>query len=333
MAMASSSKFDLKSYAADRRILIEAKLEECLTNGEPAALWESMRYSVLGGGKRLRALLCLAAFEAVKNSSDSSADPQANSSQSLASLQPALACACAIELIHAMSLIHDDLPALDNDDLRRGKPTNHKVFGEAMALLAGDALLMLAIEILIDMTANKVDQSVLLSVAFELTRATGAHGMVGGQVLDMQLTGTGQARNTEAEPASQPDVQMLEAMHRGKTGALIRFSVWSGARLAGASDELLLKLTRFGEVIGLAFQIADDLLDVTGDATTLGKTPGKDAAADKVTWVQLFGAEGSRQRLAELEREGNQILGGCTPSMIGAQALRALLHYAIHRSN
>lgn len=324
MAMASSSTFDLKSYASVRRSLIEAKLEECLGDQEPLALWESMRYSVLGGGKRLRALLCLAAFEAVSNAGTARAGAS-NASALKTDLQPALPCACAIELIHAMSLIHDDLPALDNDDLRRGKPTNHKVFGEAMALLAGDALLMLAIEILIDITDAKVDRSVVLSVALELTRATGAHGMVGGQVLDMQFTGSGQNM--------KPDAQLLEAIHRSKTGALIRFSVWSGARIAGASDELLLKLSRFGEVIGLAFQIADDLLDVTGDATTLGKTPGKDAATDKVTWVQLFGVDGSLKRLAELEHEGSLILEACNLSTTGGLALGALLHYAIHRPN
>src|SRR5262249_49931511 len=155
-----------------------------------------------------------------------------------------------------------DLPALDNDDFRRGKPTNHKVFGEAMALLAGDALLMLASEILIAATPKEIDPAVVLSVVLELARATGANGMVGGQVVDLKFTG----------PKSSElyiDESTLESIHRGKTGALIRFSCWSGARLAGANAKQLENVNRFGEILGLAFQITDDLLDVTGDIETL----------------------------------------------------------------
>jgi geranylgeranyl diphosphate synthase type II len=268
-----------------------------------------MRYSVLGGGKRLRALLCLTAADAL--SSDA--------------LEVALPCACAIEMVHAMSLIHDDLPALDNDDLRRGRPTNHKVFGEALALLAGDALLVLASETVLDRTPSDVERSVVIDVALELARAAGAGGMVGGQVEDMAFTGLAQ------RPQQRVTEAMLESMNRRKTGALIRFSTWSGARLAGADESRLRAFTRFGEVVGLAFQITDDLLDVTGDAKVLGKTPGKDEASDKATWVRLCGVEQSRAKLAELEDEGKMLLSSAELTTGKAVMLESLLEYAIHR--
>jgi geranylgeranyl diphosphate synthase type II len=239
-------------------------------------------------------------------------------------------CACAVEMVHAMSLIHDDLPAMDNDDFRRGKPTNHKVFGEAMALLAGDALLMLANEILIEETPAKVDPNTLLSVVKELSIATGAHGMVGGQVEDMNFTGSFEQGHTNKEFV---DENILSSIHRRKTGALITFSVWSGARLVGANEKQLIDLKRFGEILGLAFQITDDLLDVTGDINTLGKTPGKDEAAQKATWVRLFGIDGSRQRLKELESEGLEILQSKNIENGSAPALTELLKYAINRVN
>ncbi len=241
-----------------------------------------------------------------------------------------LPCACAIEMVHAMSLIHDDLPAMDNDDFRRGKPTNHKVFGEAMALLAGDALLMLANEILIDETPAQVDRTVLLSVAKELARATGAHGMVGGQVEDMNFTGAFDQGHSNKEFV---DEDILASIHRRKTGALITFSIWSGARLVEANERQLIDLKRFGEILGLAFQITDDLLDVTGDINTLGKTPGKDEASQKATWVRLFGIDGSKQRLKELETEGLGILENNGIEIGSAPALNELLKYAIHRVN
>jgi geranylgeranyl diphosphate synthase type II len=305
----SESTFDFKTYTASRRALVEERLQNILDEHEPKVLWDSMRYSVLSGGKRLRALVCLAAAEAVSKSKDA--------------LELAMACACAIELIHAMSLIHDDLPALDNDDFRRGKPTNHKVFGEAMALLAGDALLMLATEVLINRTPSTVDRSTLLAVVLELTRAAGASGMVGGQVADMQFTGS----------SDQFTSEILESIHRRKTGAIIRFSLWSGAKLAGADDKQLNDLTRFGEILGLAFQITDDLLDVTGDISTLGKTPGKDEAAQKATWVRVFGVEGSKARLLELEDEGRAVIKESNIQPDSMKVLSALLEYAIHRVN
>ncbi len=172
---AQRNEFDFASYLEVRRKLIETKLAQYLPIATPERLWQSMRYSVLSGGKRLRALLCLSSAEAIIGFDQD--------------LEPFIPCACALELIHAMSLIHDDLPALDNDDFRRGKPTNHKVYGEAMALLAGDALLMQAIEILIKHTPKRIERSLLLEVVERLCQATGASGMVGGQVLDLTFTG------------------------------------------------------------------------------------------------------------------------------------------------
>ncbi len=313
---ASNSTFSFKAYTSDRRVVIEKRLEQYLNVNDPEKLWESMRYSVLSGGKRLRALLCLAAAEAIRPGEDVG--------------DLVLPCACAIEMVHAMSLIHDDLPSMDNDDFRRGKPTNHKVFGEAMALLAGDALLMLANEILIEETPAKVDPVVLLSVVKELSIASGAHGMVGGQVEDMNFTGAFELGHTHKEFV---DENILSSIHRRKTGALITFSVWSGARLVGANERQLIDLKRFGEILGLAFQITDDLLDVTGDINTLGKTPGKDEATQKATWVRLFGIEGSKKRLQELECEGLNILQSNNIEAGSAPALTELLKYAIHRVN
>ncbi len=230
--------------------------------------------------------------------------------------------AAAIEMIHAMSLIHDDLPCLDNDDLRRGKPTNHKVYGEAMALLAGDGLLMLASEVLIARSDGDIPRQNLLEVALELSRATGPSGMVGGQVKDMQYTGS---------QGGELDLSIIESIHSGKTGALIRFALWAPAKLLGAPRKQLDSLWRLGEIIGLAFQITDDLLDVTGDATTLGKTPGKDEASQKATWVRVFGVQGAREKLAQMEREGEALIQDNSLDNSGKPVLLSLLKYSIHR--
>lgn len=310
--MVASIKLGFQEYLRGRQELIEKRLSSYLGADDPPRLWEAMRYSVLAGGKRLRALLCLASAEAVGGAQ---------------ALDLALPCACAIEMVHAFSLIHDDLPAMDNDDFRRGRPTNHKVFGEDMAILAGDALLALAFEILVNQTPQAVPPATLLEAAGALAAATGSTGMVGGQVADMTLTGlTGDA-------SKSIDLETLETMHRRKTGALLRFSTWSGAKLAGASTEQLAALSQFGDILGLAFQIADDLLDVTGDRKTLGKTPGKDEASGKVTWVRVFGVEESRRRLSELEDEGKQALLATGIDRSSLNALESLLDYAVHRSN
>lgn len=319
MQLQTKSDFDFESYLLARRKLVEDRLAIYLVDREPVRLWQSMRYSVLSGGKRLRAMLTLAAAEAIAASK-----AQADNGQSkvLDPIETVLPCACAIEMVHAMSLVHDDLPCLDNDDLRRGKPTNHKVYGEALALLAGDGLLMLANEILIEHTSKAVNPSDLLTVAQHLCQATGPSGMVGGQVKDMEFTGSDDTKF---------DIATVESIHAGKTGALIRFSLWSGGKLMGANENQLASLYRLGEILGLAFQITDDLLDVTGDAKTLGKTPGKDEASKKATWVRAIGVDGARQKLNEMESEGVTLIEESALDIEGAPVLKALLKYAIHR--
>lgn len=319
--MPASLAFDFETYHRERRDLIEQRLAQYLAETEPAELWNSMRYSVLSGGKRIRAVLCMASAEAashfLKDSSAASAT------------ELALPCACAIEMIHAMSLIHDDLPCMDDDDFRRGRPSNHKVFGEAMALLAGDALLVYANEILLQKSSEDIDKKRLIEVCSQLLIATGAKGMVGGQVCDMAATGVGKSDSAQAEELERT----LSNIHRKKTGALIRFSVYSGAALMNAPEPVLSKLEEFGELLGLSFQIADDLLDVTGDIKTLGKTPGKDEKSGKITWVTVYGLEKAQKKLSELEEKGKAILAKLEIPADKLQALTALLEYAIHRSN
>ena len=356
--MPAGLAFDFETYHAARRTLVEDGLKTFMSSDDPAELWESMRYSVLSGGKRIRAILCLAAAEAVALSISSAtqdslaASPGRHFSQAQSSVDKsaqaarlALPCACAIEMIHAMSLIHDDLPCMDDDDFRRGKPSNHKQFGEAIALLAGDALLIYAMEVLLKQSDLSIDRNKLISVAMEMARSTGAEGMVGGQVLDMSITGlASDAPLPRAKAAAQPnaptasqmssdDSLLLKKIHERKTGALIRFSVWSGACLLGASSQLLRSLSEFGELLGLSFQIADDLLDVTGNIASLGKTPGKDKEAGKLTWVTVYGVDKAKEKLLELEERGVTLLEQSSLSEEGLQPLRALLRYAINRSN
>lgn len=247
---------------------IEAALQACLQPAEPELLWEAMGYSVLGGGKRIRPLLCLFSCEAVGGARAA-----------------ALPAACALELIHSYSLIHDDLPALDNDDWRRGQPSNHRVHGEAMAILAGDALLALAFELIA--RPGDLPAQVQVQVMHELARAAGPAGMCGGQVLDMQ-----------GEKAVQTAEQIL-TVYRLKTGALIRAAVRMGALLGGADPRQLAALTEYGEALGQAFQLVDDLLDLTGSLDTLGKTPGKDLAQEKRTYPALKGMDAARTRAGE----------------------------------
>ncbi len=319
--MPASLAFNFETYHKERRDLIEEKLSQYLSETEPAELWDSMRYSVLSGGKRIRAVLCLASAEA---SSHFLRDASTETAAELA-----LPCACAIEMIHAMSLIHDDLPCMDDDDFRRGRPSNHKVYGEAMALLAGDALLVYASEILLQKSSDSIDKKRLIDVSSQLLIATGAKGMVGGQVCDMAVTGLGKIDARRPEELET----ILSNIHRKKTGALIRFSIYAGAALMNAPEAVLNKLTEFGELLGFSFQIADDLLDVTGDIKTLGKTPGKDEKAGKITWVTVYGLERAQKKLSELEERGKSILAELEIPAEKLQALAALLEYAIHRSN
>jgi geranylgeranyl diphosphate synthase type II len=334
----TSSTFDFSSYASVRRQLVEDRLGQYLTVKEPTKLWEAMRYSVLSGGKRLRALLCIAAAEAVATREKLSAAKVSDKSNALnatqydhALLEAVLPLCCAIEMVHAMSLIHDDLPVMDNDDWRRGKPTNHKVFGEATALLAGDALLVFANEILVSKTPESVKADVLLSVVADLAKAVGPQGMVGGQIYDLAFTGSAKEESNKNVYAS--DIVAIETIHKYKTAALIRFSAWAGARLAGADQKQLQLVDEFAAILGLAFQIADDLLDCVGDIRSLGKTPGKDQAALKATWVTYFGVDGTRAKLTQLEQDGLTLLDNSHLDHSCQPALRALLKYAIHRSN
>ncbi len=238
---------------------------------DPAIIHRAMRYSLFAGGKRIRPLLAIGAAEAV--------------SDAPAGIESA---ACALELIHTYSLIHDDLPALDNDDLRRGRPTCHKVFGDAMAILAGDALLTLAFEVLAKLEG--VDAARRIALVAELASASGTvGGMIGGQVNDLEGEG------------KFPTAHLLESIHRAKTGALLRASVRMGGMYAGASAPQLAALTSFGEHIGLAFQIVDDILDVEQSSEALGKTAGKDAQQHKITFPAVYGLERSRE-MAEQER-------------------------------
>jgi farnesyl diphosphate synthase/geranylgeranyl diphosphate synthase type II len=265
----------------------------------PIELHRAMRYAVLGGGKRLRPLLVYAAGIALG-----------------ANLDALDAAACAVEFIHAYSLVHDDLPAMDDDALRRGRPTCHIVFGEAMAILAGDALQALAFEILAD-AADIDDAETRLRMLQVLGRACGAEGMAGGQAFDLAAVG------------HRLDLAELERMHDYKTGALIRASVMLGALASGCRDtETLDALDRFGRAVGLAFQVRDDILDVEGDAAVIGKTQGKDAAADKPTFVSIIGMDASRDRLDELVGEA---LAAVEPLGERGNTLAALARFAVER--
>lgn len=260
-------------YLASQQRLVDHELERLVPaeTVPPETIHRAMRYSLFAGGKRIRPILCLEAARAV--------------SDATTGIETA---ACSLEFIHTYSLIHDDLPALDNDDYRRGKPTCHKMFGEAMAILAGDALLTLAFETLSGM--NSVPSSRKTSIIAELARAAGTvGGMIGGQVADLE--GEGKA----------PNAQLLESIHRAKTGALLCASVRIGAIYAGAEEAQLAAISGFGEHIGLAFQIVDDILDVEQSSETLGKTAGKDARQQKITFPAVYGLEESG-RMAEQER-------------------------------
>ena len=267
----------------------------------PADLHRAMRYAVLGGGKRLRPLLVYAAAQALGEDG-----PQLD------------AAACAVELIHAYSLVHDDLPAMDDDALRRGRPTCHIVFGEAMAILAGDALQALAFEILAEDTTRQTSPETGMAMLRTLGRACGAEGMAGGQALDLAAVG---------QPLT---LAQLEHMHACKTGALIRASVQLGALAAGGDADVLPALDEYASAVGLAFQVRDDILDVEGESTVIGKTAGKDAAAGKPTFPSIIGLDASRARLAELT---DIALRAIAPLGERGALLEELARYAAERAN
>jgi geranylgeranyl diphosphate synthase type II len=265
------SKFDLLAYLAERQGLVEAALDRAFPVIYPEKIYEAMRYSVMAGGKRLRPVLCLATSELAGGT-----------------IEMAMPTACALEMIHTMSLIHDDLPAMDNDDYRRGKLTNHKVFGEDIAILAGDGLLAYAFEHLA-IESQGVPTDRLLRIVAILGRAVGAAGLVGGQVVDLECEG-------------KPDVTLetLTFIHNHKTAALLEASVISGAILAGASECDVQRLLRYAQNIGLAFQIVDDILDITATQEELGKTAGKDLKAQKATYPSIWGLDESRKQAQTL---------------------------------
>jgi geranylgeranyl diphosphate synthase type II len=290
---------NLPAFFEEDRAAVDAALDRLMPgeNAQPPSIHRAMRYSVQAGGKRVRPILCLEAARIFT-----------------ADVEPVLPVACALEFIHTYSLIHDDLPALDNDDLRRGKPTLHKKFGEANAILAGDALLTLAFETL----ANaRIDPARRVAILSHVAASAGTvNGMVGGQVADLEAEG-------HAIQATD-----LEYIHRSKTAALIRASVASGAIGGGAGDEDVARLKRFGETIGWAFQVVDDILDVEESSAALGKTAGKDAAQQKATYPSLFGLEKSRQFAQELEARA---MAEIAPYGTRADRLRELAELIVQR--
>ena len=280
----------IEGWVDVRRREIDAALERYLptTGAVPAILSDAMRYSVLAGGKRLRPLLALGAAEAVASHAGLG---------ERAAHELSLPAACALEFIHTYSLVHDDLPAMDNDTLRRGRPTAHVVFGDGQAILSGDALQTEAFRLLAREpepgTAGVADDELnarKIRTILVIAEATGAAGMAGGQALDLQAAAAGELRL---------DIDGLRAMHERKTGALIRASAVAGATMAGAPGEMLAAIERFGSNLGLAFQIVDDILDVEGAAAELGKTAGKDAATGKTTYPSVYGLDESRRLAAE----------------------------------
>ena len=294
---------DIKKYLEERRELVERELEALmLSSGGPFAKHiEAMRYSLFSGGKRLRPILCLAAADAIGGEEARAA---------------ALPVACALECIHTYSLIHDDLPAMDDDDLRRGRPTNHKVFGEAAAILAGDGLLTWAFDILSSDSTKHLPEKSRLAIIQVIARAAGPLGMVGGQSLDMIWQG--KAGNYEA----------LRAIHQSKTAALIVAAIASGAIAAGADKAKVAALCDYGEQAGLAFQIVDDLLDLTATPEELGKTPGKDVAAGKLTFPAIFTVATSEIMAKDAVKAALKAIEDFDER---ADPLRALARYIIER--
>jgi geranylgeranyl diphosphate synthase, type II len=270
MRVSEKDKVFLDAYLRDRRNIVEDALKRYLSpqRNIPAEIYNAVHYSVFAGGKRIRPILCLAAVDAVGGN-----------------LAPAMPVACALELIHTYSLIHDDLPAMDDDDFRRGKPTNHKVFGEALAILAGDALLTEAFVLLSRAEKERLPVQRRLSVILEIAQAAGISGMVGGQALDVLLEKT------------VPDENILGEIHRRKTGALIVAAVKAGAILFNAPKDKVQALSQYGINIGLAFQIADDILNVEGDRKLMGKETGSDAIRGKITYPSLLGLDAAKEKL------------------------------------
>lgn len=298
------SNSELKEHMSQKIHLIEEALARYLSwdNTYPSELYESMKYSLTAGGKKLRPILVLAAAEACGG------DPQ-----------KAMPVACALEMIHTYSLIHDDLPAMDNDDYRRGRLTNHKVYGEAIAILAGDGLLTMAFNLLARAAREeKIDANMMIEIIDEIAYAAGAAGMIGGQVADLA------AENKTIQPDE------LKYIHAHKTGALYRASLRSGAIIAGATEEQLEALTRYGEFLGLAFQITDDILDLEGDSEKLGKLTGSDLKKQKSTYPSLFGLDNSKVMASEAVAKAIGYLDSFGEK---ASVLRGIAGYLLERDH
>lgn len=296
---------DLKTYLKEQCARIDAALDRFLPKESelPHSVHKAMRYSVFAGGKRVRPILMLAACQAVGGDTER-----------------AIPAACAMEMIHTYSLIHDDLPAMDDDDFRRGNPTNHKVFGEAIAILAGDALLTEAFKLTSDPRfASGCDAAARLAVIHEIATCAGSYGMVGGQVVDME---------SEGRPGI--DLPTVQYIHTHKTGALIKASVVAGALLGSAGEEALRAITRYGEAAGLAFQIADDILDIEGTTEEIGKDAGSDEARGKATYPAVIGLAAAKEEAQSMMDEAMRALEIFGPE---ADPLRQIAGYIVNRKN
>lgn len=310
-AVSSTTEFDFKAYMGERAVAVNRALDAVIPAGEPpAALHEAMRYALLAGGKRVRPALCLAAC-GVAGGREAWAMPPA----------------AAVEMVHTMSLVHDDLPCMDDDDLRRGKPTCHVVYGEPIAVLTGDALLSLAFGHMAsvdsyppDVDPDKHPARVVRAVG-ELARCIGSEGLVAGQVVDLEMTGS----------AETVPLDHLEYIHLHKTAALLEASVVIGAIIGGGSDEQIERLRKYARSIGLLFQVVDDILDVTKSSEELGKTAGKDLASDKTTYPKLLGLEKSREFAEELLCDAREQLAEFDKEK--AAPLLHLANYIAYRQN
>ena len=300
------SEFDLQAWSTQQLLRVEQALEQWVPNDAPADLGSAMRYAVLDGGKRLRPLLVLASLQACTQR------PAAWMNEA------GMRAACAIELIHAYSLVHDDMPCMDNDVLRRGKPTVHVKYGEAGALLAGDALQTLAFELLTPSDSD-IPAQVQAGLCSLLARGAGHAGMAGGQAIDLASVG------------DQLTLEQLQRMHRCKTGALLETSVVMGAVAAQANADTTQALLSYGQALGVAFQVVDDILDVTADTAVLGKTAGKDAHNDKPTYVSLLGLQGAQQEAARLAVQAQQALAHS--GLTDTRVLQSLANWVLQRKH
>ena len=300
------SEFDLQAWSTQQLLRVEQALEQWVPNDAPADLGPAMRYAVLDGGKRLRPLLVLASLQACTQR------PAAWMNEA------GMRAACAIELIHAYSLVHDDMPCMDNDVLRRGKPTVHVKYGDAGALLAGDALQTLAFELLTPSDSD-IPAQVQAGLCGLLARGAGHAGMAGGQAIDLASVG------------DQLTLEQLQRMHRCKTGALLETSVVMGAVAAQANADTTQALLSYGQALGVAFQVVDDILDVTADTAVLGKTAGKDADNDKPTYVSLLGLQGAQQEAARLAVQAQQALAHS--GLTDTRVLQSLANWVLQRKH